>query len=215
MSRHALFTAALCFAAACGSDGHGARDAQEVSSPIYERMEAYFILLDASTFQTWGTGDLRRSEYDELEIAAPWIRVGIESQTVVDSVFLRSPGAPQDGPTARMDMHGAEWEHIVDILEPPAPVDEDGRLLRTVIDKHHRMVVPGGGNTLRLLVDPDGNEYFLVNREPDRTEEIGALPAGWSHRHLRLEDDLVLELRGTLWNLQDEIGDLYQGPIDW
>ncbi len=182
---------------------------------IAEWAEPYFIVVDVANLRAWGTDELTREEWDAFEAPAGFFKDSVDNYVMTDSVWLRSPGAERDGPTERQQLNGIEFEHIVDVVEPPTPIDSDGLLGRHRLIKYHRLTWPAlDGNWIRLLVSPVGDEYLLVNREPDRVDDYGPLPEGWSHRELPLESDLTLEFRGEISNIRDSIGDLYQGPVD-
>jgi len=180
---------------------------------LFERAKTFHIIVDTATFRSWGTSELDEDEWDEYVPPSGWIK-DTDTATVSDSEFIQSPGASEPGPTTKAVHNGIEFEYVVDLLDPPADIDEAGLLNESHILKHHVVTFPGDGNWIRLLIDPDGSEYILINRDPDRTEDIGPVPEGWSHRHVQLDEDLTLSFSGEFNNVRDTIGDLYQGPID-
>jgi len=229
--RAAFLVSAMLLAAACGDDATdaspdaaGASDAAaEADAPrpdgpvdyfIAEREERYYIIVNLDSFEAWGTGQLTRQEFDDLKIDGPWVKDTVDNYLVVDDEWLRSPDAEADGPTATQSLFGVEFEHIVNVEGLPVDLDPAGMLSSSTIRKYQRVTYPAaGGNHVRLLVSPTGDEFIMINRDPARTEPIGPLPDGWSHRHVSLTNDLTITFSGQLSNIRDSIGDLYQGPV--
>jgi hypothetical protein len=229
--RRELVVAAVVAAliAGCGSGAPASAPSVSTTSPVdsttsvaegqptvAEWPEPYFIMVDLANLSAWGTAALTREEWDAYIPPAGFTKDSVDNYTMTNSVWLRSPDASIDGPTEHLDLNGVDFEHIVDILAVPSAFDADGLLSEVRLVKYHQLTWPSldGTNWIRLLVGPDGAEYILVNRRPDRVDEYGALADGWSYREVRLEADLTLQLRGEMSNIRDSNGDLYQGPVD-
>ena len=92
------------------------------------------------------------------------------------------------------------------------PVDDEGLLFGTMIDKQHE-VTYNAGSTVPVLVSPDGELYPLVSRDAGRTTDESPIPAGWRVVQHTFTEDYTTRLPEPTLNIRVQNQDSYQGPV--
>lgn len=180
-------------------------------------MEAGFHeLLDLQNQQTWGTQDISEEDWEALDLPITW-SLWIKNtprELMSRGFFTRSPGCPEDGQFLWKNMYGVDWLNVADFKEMNTPVDEDGLMTRTIMNKFHELTYDPGA-PVWYITSPEGKRYLIVTRDYDRTTDTPTLPAGWSiSEEMTLTKPLILPLMGDKTeNYRVSNGDSFQGPL--
>jgi hypothetical protein len=172
-------------------------------------------LLDANGFPNivvWGTQDLTIEEYDALTLPPGWMRNQPREGVGQTSRFLRSPGRDADGDFTRQEMFGVSWLHQATVVSIDGPVDAEGLLTASTVEKHHELTWRAG-SSVTILTSPEGARYILVSRDARRTSDTPTIPDGWMLEVILLGEDLqiLLPLHTTVIRSDNE--DSFQGPL--
>jgi len=184
-----------------GADEH----INEVARPREGRGE----IIDLQTREVWqDRNPTPRSWWDELALQAPLLKAGYGAGNMDRMWFRRSPGAEADGPVRTREIAGRVFFCCA---RAPAGMGE-GEPRRLMVDKHHT-VVYSAGREVQILTTSQGEPFVLVvEGTPDAPAP--RLPAGWSLRDIRIDEDWIVELPAPTETYWFEGMVSYQGPIE-
>jgi hypothetical protein len=168
-------------------------------------------IVDGQTGIAWMALDMNQATFDSLELPSGWSSNPRDFEPSYGE-FLRSPDSTEEGIFDDADMFGHSWRHVATLSNRGQPVDPEGLLTSTIVDKYHRLTYEPG-RLITTLTAPDGEIYVRVTRDPARTEDEATIPAGWTLSTMTPEMTRVIGLvpPTTLYRTDNE--DSYQGPI--
>ena len=178
-----------------------------------------FELIDLMRREAWVTTNWTLEDYAAFSppvTALNWIknepRVGSASRTTA----LRSPGCERDGQFTFMHDYGREFFHIADVTRAGGRHGPNGEISEAAVHKYHRLEFDAG-QTVSLLVAPNGDRFIGVNRPVGEAKVRPALPEGWELLDRELEESRRVDLFGEVRVLRLQNGASYQGPLgtDW
>jgi hypothetical protein len=105
-----------------------------------------------------------------------------------------------------------EFLNVVKLIESNRPVDEEGLIRETLLEKYH-VLTYFAGSIVPVLENPLGERFILVSRDVNRTSDTFALPDGWFVTEYELLEDLEVDLSGMVSVLRVENEDSFQGPL--
>jgi len=118
----------------------------------------------------------------------------------------------EDGDFLVEEFFGFNWLHAATVVEPAAPLDENGLLIVTSVRKYHE-VTYNAGSTLVLLVAPSGDVYFRIGRDADRVSDQPTIPSLWRLVEYTTPEKLVIELFEGNLVIRTDNQDSFQGPV--
>lgn len=178
-----------------------------------------YELIDLMRREAWVTTDWTLEEYSEFSppvTALNWIknepRVGYASRTSV----LRSPGCKRDGQFTFWQGFDREFFHIADVIGAGQRHGTGGAIIEAAVLKHHRLQFDAG-QTVSILVSPQGDRFIRVNRPAGEPVAASSLPDGWQLEVRTLDRLKQVDLFGEVRVLRLRDGASYQGPLgaDW
>lgn len=171
-----------------------------------------YELFDLTTGSVWATPDFTPEEFAALEISADWAKNQPREASISGSRFARSPDCGNDGEFTEAEISGKPMQHIANLLGPGQVFDESGLLFGNQVGKYHEIDYRTG-DTLFVLVAPDGARYVRVSRDAQRTGDNPTVPAGWTLTSYTLTEDMTVDLSGSIDVLRTDNQDSFQGPL--
>lgn len=92
------------------------------------------------------------------------------------------------------------------------PVDTKGLLRGSRVRKYHELSYLAG-SCMVLLVSPEDEVYFRINRDADRTTDDFSLPAGWRLKRYTPLENLRIELFDETLVIRADNEDSFKGPV--
>ena len=183
--------------------------------PSLEGIGAFYELIDLKNKDVWGTLDFSAEDY--IDFSAPFLWQKNEPRVNMSEVskggnFLRSPGCPEAGQYTYMRAFDRDFLNVVRLISLNQPLDHDGLIRATELEKYHLLVFPPGA-TVYILESPDLERFIGVSRSTDRTTDSFTLPDGWNLTEHVLSQELQVELSGTVNVLRTDNEDSFQGPL--
>ena len=178
-----------------------------------------FELIDLMRREAWVTTNWTLEDYAAFSppvTALNWIknepRLGSASRASV----LRSPGCEQDGQFTFMNRFDRTFFHIADVTRAGGRHGPNGEISEAAVLKYHRLEFDAG-QTVSILVAPEGDRFLGVNRPIVEAKAPPALPEGWELLDRELERSRRVDLFGEVRVLRLPNGASYQGPLgaDW
>jgi hypothetical protein len=105
-----------------------------------------------------------------------------------------------------------EFLKVVQLITMNMPVDSQGLIRRTELEKYH-LLTYSAGSTVYILLNPTGERFIGVSRSVDRSSDTFTLPEGWTLKTHVLSTELPVELSGNVSVLRTNNEDSYQGPL--
>jgi hypothetical protein len=182
--------------------------------PSLEGIGAFYELIDLKNKEVWGTPDFSAEEYNGFSAPFLWQKnePRVSMSEVSKSGFLRSPGCPAAGQYTYMQAFDRDFLNVVWLISLNQPLDNDGLIRATELEKYHLLVFPPGA-TVYILESPDLERFIGVSRSTDRTTDSFTLPDGWNLTEHVLSQELQVELSGTVNVLRTDNEDSFQGPL--
>ena len=189
-------------------------DPTEMLAPGQEPDAGYEIIerRDDGTMVAWMSPAITQEEFDAIELPAGWSKNQPRGGGGPDSGRLCGSPGTTDGEMVFAQHFGHEWAHVATIVEIGVPVDDEGLLLGSMIDKQHE-VTYNAGSTVPVLVSPDGELYPLVSRDAGRTTDESPIPEGWRVVEHTFAADYTTRLPEPTLNIRVQNQDSYQGPV--
>jgi pimeloyl-ACP methyl ester carboxylesterase len=185
-------------------------------SATEEEVRVGFEILEirsADEFIVWLNVDgMSRDEFENLDLPQGWIKNQPRETDPSGGVFLRSPDASEDGEFTEATHFGHRWRHNATVIETGIPLDDEGLLSGNRIAKFHRVSFDAG-QTIHLLVSPEGDAYIRISRDAGRTQEVPTIPSTWLTASEVLEQDLDILLPNPTLNIRADNEDSFQGPL--
>ena len=173
---------------------------------------AGYELIDLLHKKVWGTADYTAAEYAAFSPPLFWIKNDPRTLIADRGEFLRSPGCSEPGQFTYMRAYDKEFLNVVQLITMGMPVDDQGLIRRTELEKYH-LLTYFAGRTLSILQGPTGERFIWVARTVDRPPDPVTLPEGWALTTHVLQTELQVDLSGNVSNLRTENEDSYQGPL--
>jgi hypothetical protein len=196
------FVAALAIATAV-IIGNGAQAQSQVGYEILEFTRDGII--------AWANFDLTEEEFDAIELPRGWGKNQPREGDPDVSRFLNSPGLPE-GNFVDEELFGYEWRHVATIVGVGLELDEEGLLNGSLVKKNHEVTYLAG-NTLTLLISPEGDIYPRVTRDLNRPTDTPTMPSGWTLTEYTLARDQVILLPALTEVIRADNEDSFQGPV--
>ena len=111
-----------------------------------------------------------------------------------------------------MRAYDKEFLKVVQLVTMNTPVDDQGLIRRTELEKYH-VLTYFSGRTVSILQGPTGERFIWVARTVDRPPDPVTLPEGWTLTTPVLQTELQVELLGNVSVLRTENEDSFQGPL--
>ncbi len=208
----ALHLAAILGVLAFGVDG---REECVPRAPETAGQTVGFELIDLMRREAWVTTDWTVDAYAEFSpgVGAPnWLKNDPREGFAARMAFLRSPGCAAEGEFTYRGMFGRTFVHVADLTRLGGGDLTNGALTQASVNKHHRLEFDIG-QTVSMLVAPNGDRFVRVNRPVDASREDQDLPEGWVLQDLTLSAPWRADLNDVAV-LRLENGVSYQGPVD-
>jgi len=192
----------------------GERESCVSREPVLEGGEAGYELLDLMNKEVWLTLDFTAQEYAEFSPPVLWQKnqPRVSMSDSQGGEFLRSPGCTDPGLYTYLQAWDKEFLNVVKLITIYEPVDEQGLIRETTLEKYH-VLTYAAGSTVYVLHNPDGERFIGVSRDGDRTSDTFTLPDGWFLTTHVLASEIVVDLSGIVSNLRTENEDSFQGPL--
>jgi hypothetical protein len=179
---------------------------------VFESSEVGYELVDLVSKEVWLTLDFTPEEFTDFSAPFLWIKNQPRNGVPDAGVFLRSPGCSQPGQFTYLHAFGKEFLNVVRLIAMNEPLDNEGLIRKTELEKYH-VLTYYAGRTVSILQNPSGEQFILVSRDEERTSDTFALPDGWSVSEHELAEDLEVDLSERVSVLRTENEDSYQGPL--
>ena len=173
---------------------------------------AGYELIDLLEKKVWGTPDFTPAEYAAFSPPLFWIKNDPRIMLADQAEFLQSPGCSEPGQFSYMRAYDKEFLNVVQLITMGTPVDDQGLIRRTELEKYH-VLTYFSGRTVSILQGPTGARFIWVARTVDRPPDPVTLPEGWTLSTHELQTDLQVDLLGNVSVLRTENEDSYQGPL--
>ena len=126
--------------------------------------------------------------------------------------FLRSPGCAEPGQYTYLRAFDKEFLNVVKLVSIDQPVDNQGLIRSTELEKYH-LLTYSAGSTVYILNNPTGERFIGVSRSVDRSSDTFTLPDGWTLTSHVLSTELPVDLSGNVSVLRTDNEDSFQGPL--
>jgi hypothetical protein len=173
---------------------------------------AGYELIDLLKKEVWGTADFTPDEYDAFTPPFLWMKNDPRIMLADGAEFLQSPGCSEPGQFTYMRAYDKEFLNVVQLITMGTPVDPEGLIRSTELEKYH-VLTYFSGRTVSILQGPTGARFIWVARTVDRPPDPVPLPEGWTLSTHELQTDLQVDLLGNVSVLRIENEDSYQGPL--
>ena len=107
---------------------------------------------------------------------------------------------------------GFRWFHSATVVEVGVPVDDEGLLAGSLVEKVHQISYEPG-STVIALVSPDGETYVRIGRDAGRATDEATLPTGWEITEIDVPDGYTTMLPIPTLVIRTDNQDSYQGPV--
>jgi len=206
-------TAILIMAALlAGCEPVGEREPCVSLEPDFSGGGAGYELIDLLNKEVWVTSDFTAEEYAEFSPPLLWIKNDPRIGMADGGEFLRSPGCSESGQFTCMRAFDKGFLKVVQLVTLNTPVDNQGLIRRTELEKYH-LLTYSAGSTVNILHNPAGERFIGVSRSVDRSSDTFTLPEGWNLTFHVLSTDLTIELSGNVSVLRTDNEDSFQGPL--
>jgi hypothetical protein len=191
----------------------GEREPCVPREPALEGGEAGYELFDLLHKEVWLTLDFTAQEFAEFSPPLLWMKNDPRiSMGVQQSEFLRSPGCSEPGQYTYLQAFDKEFLNVVKLVSIDQPVDGQGLIRRTELEKYH-LLTYSADSTVHILHNPTGERFIGVSRSVDRSSDTFTLPEGWTLSTQLLQTELQVELSENVSVLRTDNEDSYQGPL--
>jgi hypothetical protein len=173
---------------------------------------AGYELIDLLNRKVWGTSDFTPEEWASFSPPLLWIKNDPRILIADRGEFLRSPGCSEPEQFTYMRAYDKEFLNVVQLISMDTPVDSQGLIRRTKLEKHH-LLTYSSGRTVYILQNPTGESFIWVSRSVDRPSDTFTLPDEWTLTSHVLSIKLTVDLSGKVSVLRTDNEDSYQGPL--
>ena len=188
------------------------RDVCVMREPDLKSENGFFELIDLRRREVWGTPHFETAEYEAFNAPLLWLKNDPRGGFMDESGFGRSPGCEHNGEFTYRRMYDREFLLVVEIDSINNPLDDDGYLMESTLEKYHQLTY-NAGSTLYILNSPEGDRYIGVSQAFERTDDTPTLPEGWVLTKHLLAKEFYYELYGDMSILRTDNFDSYQGPL--
>ncbi|MDW3214762.1 MAG: haloalkane dehalogenase [Ilumatobacteraceae bacterium] len=176
---------------------------ERVGFELLERM-------DDGTLRAWVSANpMTLEQFEAIELRAGWIKNQPRESSVDGGVFDASPGADE---VVYEEHFGFRWFHSATVVEVGVPVDDEGLLAGSLVEKVHQISYEPG-STVIALVSPDGETYVRIGRDAGRATDEATLPTGWEITEIDVPDGYTTTLPVPTLVIRTDNRDSYQGPV--
>ena len=128
--------------------------------------------------------------YDPADVEGPTYQLWLDG-----GAFDASPGADE---LVYEEHFGFRWFHSATVVEVGVPVDDEGLLAGSLVEKVHEISYEPGSAVI-ALGSPDGETYVRIGRDAGRSTDDPTLPTGWEIVEIEVPDGYTTLLPdGTL-----------------
>jgi hypothetical protein len=191
---------------------------EQPSQPSQEedRIGAEILEIQSPTsIRAWISPEISRDEFAALEVDEGWRknqpREGAECGPD-DGRFIKSPDSVDDGDILIQDFYGYSWFHAATVFETNVSVDAQGLFTGARVRKYHEITY-NVGSCMVLLISPEGEVFFRVGRDADRTTDTFAMPEDWRVESYTTPETLIIELFDETLVIRTDNEDSFQGPV--
>lgn len=186
-----------------GSGDQAATSDERVGFELLERM-------DDGTLRAWISADpMTLEQFEAIELPPAWIKNQPRESSVDGGAFDASPGADE---IVYEEYFGFRWFHSATVVEVGVPVDDEGLLAGSLVEKVHEISYEPG-STVIALVSPDGETYVRIGRDAGRATDEATLPTGWAIDEIDVPDGYTTMLPVPTLVIRTDNQDSYQGPV--
>lgn len=203
-----LFILSSLFGCSDSSNSSNKTEQERIGFEILEVQSPNSIL-------AWVSTDITFEEFDALELPPGWFKNQPRESAECGpdgSRFIKSPDPSTGEGIREEELFGYNWFHSATVVETNIPLDEDGLLRGSVVQKFHELTYKAG-SCLILLVSPDENVYFRIGRAADRVSDQPTIPNLWRLEEYVTPEKLVIELFDENVVIRTDNEDSFQGPV--
>ncbi len=168
-----------------------------------------------SSIRAWISPDITFDEFDELELPAGWRKNQPRESAECGpdaSRFLKSPDAEMNGDISGQELFGFNWFHAATVTQTNIQLDDEGLLTGSMVRKFHELTY-NAGSCLVLLTSPEGEVYFRIGRDANRSSDEPSIPNLWRLEKYTTPEKLVIELFEENLVIRTDNEDSFQGPV--
>jgi hypothetical protein len=180
--------------------------------PASDGEGAGYELIDLLNKEVWVTADFTAEEYAAFSPPLLWLKNDPRIMVADGAEFLKSPGCSEPGQFTYMRAYDKGFLNVVQLITLDTPVDDQGLIRRTELEKYH-VLTYFSGRTVSILQGPTGERFIWVARTVDRSPDPVTLPEGWTLTTHVLQTELPVDLSGNVSVLRTDNEDSFQGPL--
>jgi hypothetical protein len=166
---------------------------------------------DDGTLRAWVSADpMTLEQFEAIELPGNWFKNQPRESSVDGGEFDASPGADE---IVYEEHFGFRWFHSATVVEIGVPVDDEGLLSGSLVEKVHEISYDPG-STVIALVSPDGETYVRIGRDAGRSTDDPTLPAGWEIVEIDAPDGYTTILPVPTLVIRTDNEDSFQGPVN-
>jgi hypothetical protein len=180
--------------------------------PASDGEVAGYELIDLLNKEVWATSGFTPEEYAAFTPPLLWLKNDPRIMVADRAEFLKSPGCSEPGQFTYMRAYDKGFLNVVQLITLDTPVDDQGLIRRTELEKYH-VLTYFSGRTVSILQGPTGERFIWVARTVDRPPDPVTLPEGWNLTTHVLQTELPVDLSGNVSVLRTDNEDSFQGPL--
>jgi hypothetical protein len=191
--------------------------------PVFERIQDEqkrigFEVLEIQSphsIRAWISTDITSEEFDALEVPPSWLKNQPRESADCSpnsGRFIKSPDSTEDGDILEKEFFGFKWFHSATVVETGVPLDEEGLLSGAYVRKFHELTYEAG-SCLILLISPEGDVYFRIGRDANRSSDVPTIPNLWRLEEYTTPEKIVIELFEENLVIRTDNEDSFQGPV--
>jgi hypothetical protein len=180
--------------------------------PASDGEGAGYELIDLLNKEVWATADFTAEEYAAFSPPLLWLKNDPRIMVADGAEFLKSPGCSEPGQFTYMRAYDKGFLNVVQLITLDTPVDDQGLIRRTELEKYH-VLTYFSGRSVSILQGPTGERFIWVARTVDRPPDPATLPEGWTLTTHVLQTELPVDLSGNVSVLRTDNEDSFQGPL--
>jgi pimeloyl-ACP methyl ester carboxylesterase len=193
-------------------DDQGEEIARQMVEFMNGSKKVGYELIDLLHKEVWATSHFTEEEYNAFSPPLLWIKNDPRIMMADKAEFLQSPGCDESGEFTYIWKFEKLFLKVVQLVKMNKPVDSEGLIRITELEKYHLLTYYSGRN-VSILENPDGERFIEVSRSVNRSSDTFTLPDDWTLTTQVLQEELKLELTGIVSVLRTDNEDSFQGPL--
>ena len=165
-----------------------------------------------NSIRVWINTDMTQQEFDEIQLPQGWFKNQPREGEPDASQFYRSPGAAEEGEFVVEEHFGHIWTHNATVIQSNIPIDDQGLLTGSIINKYHEVTFNAGG-TITVLFSCEGDPYVRISRDVNRVSDEPSIPDLWILVEYTTLEQLVFQLPEETLVIRADNEDSFQGPV--